>query len=147
MTKRSFGAAWALWRALMALPDVGPTTASKLMARKRPRLIPIFDAVINSYALGDSGKLWVPLHAALRENGLHNRLVNLRARAGLDERVSALRVFDVLTWMTGKGYAKVDAGPSVADSATQAGPVPETNGLSEEVRSCRREVRLGRAAR
>jgi len=37
---------WALMSALRDLPGVGPTTASKLLARKRPRLRPIWDSVI-----------------------------------------------------------------------------------------------------
>jgi hypothetical protein len=37
---------WRLWSALRALPDVGPTRASKLYARKRPRLRPIYDTVV-----------------------------------------------------------------------------------------------------
>lgn len=76
------------------------------MARKRPRLIPIYDSVIDRYLLGGSGILWVPLHAALRadDRRLHQRLLKIRDAAGLDQAVSALRVLDVLTWMDGKGY-------------------------------------------
>lgn len=39
-------AGWRLWRKLVALPDVGATKASKLYARKRPRLRPIYDSVV-----------------------------------------------------------------------------------------------------
>lgn len=101
----SFRPAWELWRALAALPGLGPTTVSKLMARKRPRLIPIFDSVIDTTILGGGGVLWAPLYAALRENdcALHNRLLQVRTLAGLDESISALRVFDVLAWMDGSG--------------------------------------------
>lgn len=37
---------WRLWSAPVALPDIGPTRASKLYARKRPRLGPIYDTVV-----------------------------------------------------------------------------------------------------
>jgi hypothetical protein len=43
---RPLGNGWAGWRlmeVLKKLPDVGTTTASKLVARKRPRLRPIWD--------------------------------------------------------------------------------------------------------
>ncbi len=81
--------------------------ASKLMARKRPRLIPVFDSIINAYVLGGTGVLWQPLHAALRrdECALQNRLVNIREGAKLPDYVSALRIFDVLCWMEGSGHA------------------------------------------
>jgi hypothetical protein len=78
------------------------------MARKRPRLIPIFDSVIDRTVLGGTGVLWPPMHAALRENdrALHERLLRVRARAGLDESISVLRLFDVLAWMDGSGNSE-----------------------------------------
>lgn len=98
-------AAWRLSDALRALPQIGPTTASKLMARKRPRLLPVYDSVIEAHVLGGSGNLWRPLRAALRaDNGaLHQRLLKMRERAFLDEAVSPLRIFDVVAWMDGTG--------------------------------------------
>ena len=105
VAETDFRPAWDLWRALDALPGLGPTTVSKLMARKRPRLIPIFDSVIDATVLGSRGAMWSPMHTALRENdyALHNRLLQIRTHAGLDESISALRVFDVLAWMDGSG--------------------------------------------
>ena len=38
--------AWVLEGALRGLPGIGRTIASKLMARKRPRLVPIYDKVL-----------------------------------------------------------------------------------------------------
>lgn len=98
-------AAWRLSDALRALPRVGPTTASKLMARKRPRLLPVYDSVIDAHVLSGSGNLWRPLRAALAADNcaLHQRLLQLRARACLDEAVSPLRIFDVVAWMDGTG--------------------------------------------
>lgn len=62
-----------------------------------------------------STQLWVPLHGWLTADSKanHRRLLDVRARAGLGFEVSALRVFDVLTWMTGNGYA--DPRPTVDD--------------------------------
>lgn len=75
------------------------------MARKRPRLIPIFASVIDATVLGGQGVLWAPLHVALRESeyALHNRLLRIRTLAGLNGSISALRIFDVLAWMDGSG--------------------------------------------
>ncbi|GAA3632886.1 DUF6308 family protein [Microlunatus ginsengisoli] len=98
----------ALYRALRDLPNVGPTTASKLLARKRPRLIPIYDSVINEHVLGGRRTLWEPLRRALRADHrwLQRHLLELRAAAGLGEHISPLRVFDVLAWMDGSGNAE-----------------------------------------
>jgi Family of unknown function (DUF6308) len=108
VSESNFRPAWKLWRALSELSGLGPTTVSKLMARKRPRLIPIFDSVIDRTVLGGTGVLWSPMHAGLREEdrALLERLLRVRARAGLDESISVLRVFDVLAWMDGSGHSE-----------------------------------------
>lgn len=103
----SFAPAWALWQALRDLPQIGRTRTSKLMARKRPNLIPIFDTVILSHVFQNPDQQWVRLHSALRANGreLHERLLDVRSRAGLGPETSTLRVFDVLAWMDATGKA------------------------------------------
>ncbi len=94
---------WTLLEELWALDGVGPTTASKLFARKRPRLRPIYDAVV-AEVTGTRLNQWEPLRQALRADGLalHHRLIRLRGAAGLPAEVSALRVLDVICWMEGK---------------------------------------------
>ena len=96
-----------LYREILAILDVGETTACKLLARKRPHLVPILDSVVTQELSIVHGLFWLPLHDWLtaddRANHLH--LESLRSRAGLGPDISVLRVFDVLTWMTGKGYA------------------------------------------
>jgi hypothetical protein len=93
---------WTLWAELMKLPGVGATIASKLYARKRPRLRPIYDSVVARVIGAES--VWEPLRAHLHEHpGFHEHLVSLRDEAGLSSDVSALRVFDVVAWMEGKG--------------------------------------------
>lgn len=104
--ERPITARWparVLNRALMDLPGVGPVVASKLIATKRPRLVPVFDSVVDEYVLGGSGVLWEPLRVALRADGgaLHRHLETLRTEAGISECVSALRVFDVVAWREG----------------------------------------------
>ncbi|WP_410793571.1 DUF6308 family protein [Kribbella sp. C-35] len=92
---------WRLWGMLDALPSVGPTTASKLYARKRPRLRPIYDSVI-AEVIG-STTLWEPLRTHLQQDpGLHPHLLSLRDDLRPPFDLSALRILDVLLWMHGK---------------------------------------------
>lgn len=82
---------------------LGPTTTSKIMARKRPHLIPIEDSVVDRVierGRGDSWRLW---WEALQDEGdyLEERATKLRAEIGRPE-LSTLRVFDVMLWMWGK---------------------------------------------
>ncbi|MDX5969975.1 DUF6308 family protein [Rhodococcus opacus] len=95
--------AWELETALWALPGIGQTKATKLIARKRPRLYPIWDSVV-SQVLGTERAHLNPVREALRadDGALHRRLLSIRKEAGLPEEISALRVFDVIAWMDGK---------------------------------------------
>lgn len=99
--------AWRLYESLLAVHHLGRTTVTKLIARKRPRLIPIYDTEINRSLGLNKGAHWVPLAAELQANDrrLHDRLVELHASAGLGPEVSPLRVLDVLAWRVGKGHA------------------------------------------
>lgn len=99
--------AWQLWKLLVGGGDgIGWVTAGKLMAFKRPALIPVYDEVVRD-VVGAPRSFWRSLHEHLRadDRRLHRHLEALRAQAGLPEGLSVLRVFDVITWMTGKGYA------------------------------------------
>lgn len=101
-------AGWVLWADLMALPGVGATIASKLYARKRPRLRPVYDTVV-ARVIG-SQKVWEPLRSLLQhDQDLQPRLLALRDTAGLPDVVTALRVFDVVAWMEGKGNTACSA--------------------------------------
>ncbi|MCL8026464.1 DUF6308 family protein [Nocardioides bruguierae] len=57
---------WLLWTALMGLPGVGATIASKLYARKRPRLRPVYDTVVAKVIGSDN--IWEPLRAELQRS-------------------------------------------------------------------------------
>jgi hypothetical protein len=95
---------WRLQTELRKLPDVGRTIASKLCARKRPRLLPIYDLHIG-VVTNARKEQWVPLRDALQANGgaLHERLLRLHRLADLPPEVSPLRVHDVIAWMQGSG--------------------------------------------
>src|SRR5699024_10431972 len=91
-----------LWSRLRELHRFGPTTTSKLMARKRPRLIPVYDSVIRrAFQMNGSGAQWTFWHESLtaHDRSLHEYLLSLRAEAGLADDISALRVLDIVVWM------------------------------------------------
>ncbi|MET4061743.1 hypothetical protein ABIB35_003320 [Arthrobacter sp. UYP6] len=93
------------------LPDnqswgIGPTKASKLMARKRPRLVPIWDSVVRSETeLKDSGTQWSDWHEVLTQNdcALSLHLDDIQRKAELPHPISPLRAMDVILWMRGTG--------------------------------------------
>ncbi|WP_346535506.1 DUF6308 family protein [Micromonospora sp. DPT] len=78
------------------LPGVGPVIASKLLARKRPRLVPIHDDVVLRVLAPPENKFWVTLAAALTESALRHEIEALRP-AGADS-ISLLRLLDVAIW-------------------------------------------------
>ncbi|WP_426006347.1 DUF6308 family protein [Paenarthrobacter sp. NyZ202] len=91
---------------------IGPTTASKIMARKRPRLIPIFDSVVGPLMGHPKAKgQWKTWHSVLTDgSGLPARLRAIKAESGIDQDISDLRTMDVVLWMHGKelGMQAVD---------------------------------------
>jgi hypothetical protein len=79
-------AAWTLWdllrhRADNDLTGTGRVTTSKLLARKRPLLIPIQDSVVTG-ALGEyQGNFWSAMREAFQDEGLRDRLSELHVAA------------------------------------------------------------------
>lgn len=96
--------AWRADAAIRAVSGLGPTKVSKLLARKRPQLFPIFDSVVGS-ALGfpkdDDTGWWEYCWSLFNDDDsqpLLDRLHALKAGADLPAEVSLLRVFDVAIW-------------------------------------------------
>ena len=90
----------ALYTRLEKLSGVGPVTASKLLARKRPRLVPIRDRVINKrlgLELGD--EFWRPLGEVLARNDRVARIRDMLPPG--HSELSELRALDVALWMLG----------------------------------------------
>jgi len=77
--------------------------ATKLIARKRPRLYTIWDSVV-SQVLGAERAHLKPVREALWADygTLHHRWLSTRKEAGLPDEISALRVFGVIAWMDGE---------------------------------------------
>jgi hypothetical protein len=88
-----------LWTRLMAFPQMGWVTTSKLLARKRPRLLPVYDTVVKAAVQPNSSAFWLPLREELQDQALIERLKEIHVEAGLKESVRLLRVLDVAIWM------------------------------------------------
>jgi hypothetical protein len=101
---------WALVRSC----GVGPVTTSKLLARKRPRLLPVIDTVVKAHLQHKKGERFsLALRAELSANDreLVTTLVAARAGAALGAEISLIRCFDVIVWMTGKAAGAGSTGP------------------------------------
>jgi len=104
---------WKLEKELMAISGVGLAIASKLMARKRPYLVPILDSVVRS-TLGLPQRKWASLYGLFSDVEFRNRLETVRAEVHqrddvmLPDDLSLLRTFDVVTWMDGKAMSASD---------------------------------------
>jgi hypothetical protein len=103
------GPAWALWQMIHDIkpwPDddqLGAVAAGKLLARKRPHLIPVYDSRVKR-VLGRPGTdrwWWRDLRCRLIEDqDVVSELESVRARARTGH-LSLLRVFDIMCWMLG----------------------------------------------
>lgn len=104
-------AAWSLLRQPGARWGVGQTTASKILARKRPHLVPIYDSVVaGSVGMADSADQWTRWNAAFRGEGGAagiDMLKNIRDESG-QGHLSLLRVLDIAIWMAHRGPEKTD---------------------------------------
>ncbi|MEE6139841.1 DUF6308 family protein [Mycobacterium sp. 050128] len=93
-----------LWDVLRQARDgLGPTTTSKLLAAKRPRLLPIWDSfVAEATGLGTVGSWW-KFQYVLNDDArsVWNWLGQLRALASnVPDSIPELRILDVLLWMS-----------------------------------------------
>jgi len=103
--------AWTLLRQPAARWGVGQTTASKILARKRPHLVPIYDSVVaHAVGLPNSADQWTRWNEAFRGAGGAagiERLRRIRHAAG-QGHLSLLRVLDIVIWMARRGPHEVD---------------------------------------
>lgn len=84
------------------LHDVGPVKASKLLARKRPRIVPITDRHVEAF-FGCSGwEFLTPLAICLSENSDLVDAINALSQSPSESGHSptTLRLLDVAIWMT-----------------------------------------------
>ncbi len=118
---------------LVALPSVGRVKATKLLARKRPALVPVFDRVVDE-VLGLEPNQFRDSIRAMRD-----ALRNPTLRAGVDclrpahSTLPLIRILDAAVWMAGSrsgsaGEARLRVGlaeepPMWTDSLLSDGPV------------------------
>lgn len=101
-----------LWQRLRGMSRSGGdqgtawVTAGKLLARKRPRLISIYDRRVKQVAaLSTGASWWVSLRTALTNETLVERVRAVGQQAQVPEHVSVLRTLDVVLWMHGETAA------------------------------------------
>lgn len=114
------GAAWGLWDLLRTVGKDAPrgnafgqVRTSKLLARKRPHLIPIYDAVVASqFGLSGSADQWTIWSELFSNETFVEALRRIREQVASAHHVSLLRVLDVVVWMEGRG-ASGDEGTQI----------------------------------
>ncbi len=95
-----FDRALEAWEYLRTLPGVDTVIAGKVLARKRPRLIPIVDSVVTGIIDGPRHQYWELFSQYLGDQSRRDSVEQLRPQT-LSDGISTLRVLDVLIWMTG----------------------------------------------
>jgi len=90
-----------LWQLLQRTGDkIGPTTAGKILARKRPHLIPIGDSVVDAITGTTAPNSWSHFHHQLQSSDRRARIDELRPPGGVPG-VPTLRILDIALWMWG----------------------------------------------
>lgn len=94
-----------LHAALKSLDGVGYVTAGKLLAAKRPRLIPILDSKVEQLLQPPPNRFWVTMRNQLTDEARRRTIDDVCI--GAPRRVSLLRRIDVALWMhaTDRGRA------------------------------------------
>jgi hypothetical protein len=102
------GPAWRLWGAICDIdprPEgnrIGPVAAGKLLARKRPHLLPVYDSRIKKVLSRPrvDNQWWHDLRVLLRtDQQLVQELRSVRDTVPQPGHMSLLRIFDVMCWM------------------------------------------------
>jgi hypothetical protein len=112
------------WEEIRTLDEYGHgtadrwVTASKLLARKRPRLVPLYDEKIRRVAaLAGGTDWWLSLREALRQdcedNEVRHRVRQAMRQGGVPGYVSVLRSLDVILWSYATSRPVRDGGRSV----------------------------------
>jgi hypothetical protein len=92
-------AAERLWQRLHKDLKIPKTATYKLLARKRPALLPVRDSVVKKRLYG-GGSWWRALHAVLLAGGSEH-VEELRSATVHAHQLPLLRVLDIAVWMAG----------------------------------------------
>lgn len=110
-----------LWRALgranWPVPEPGGglggiTKRSKILAAKRPRLIPVLDRVVKG-TLPESENIWVSIQNVLRVEDYRTKLMKVLQHAEVPDSVSLLRRIDVVIWINNEQNFRKKKGPNL----------------------------------
>jgi hypothetical protein len=100
-----------LYRLLRGLAGMGATKTSKLLAAKRPELVPIRDSVVERL-LQAGATWWSPMRQLARDDRLHALIAD--ASSGVvPDNVSYLRRLDVVLWCYGTEHGSLIAADSL----------------------------------
>ena len=122
------GFANQLWRLVRAHDGVGRTISSKLLAAKRPHLIPIYDQHVGA-ALGFGDHQWPFMQAVARDaqvEPLLHTIEQARTAAGILAGISVLRLIDIVIWMRRHGWTSHETHSCDCDFRGFELPVGET---------------------
>jgi hypothetical protein len=86
-----------MWDTLTSFEGIGTASATKLLARKRPRICPISDSLVIK-AVDVPGRTWDVLRSLLRDPVAREEVEALRPVEA--EGASLLRILDVALWVT-----------------------------------------------
>jgi hypothetical protein len=93
-----------LYDTIREIPGMGKVLTSKLLASKRPHLVPIRDSYVEAL-LGSPNEWWAPWKKVVENEALVAEVRKL-AEGKVPAGTSTLRIFDVLLWMEGDRQAK-----------------------------------------
>lgn len=85
-----------LWNALRSIEGIGTASATKLLARKRPRICPISDSLVIK-AVDVPGRTWDALRCLLQDPEARAEVEALRPKEA--QGASLLRILDVALWV------------------------------------------------
>lgn len=108
-----------LWYHLQNLENVGPVTAGKLIAAKRPQLVPIYDQHVGRALSPPRGKFWVAMHRSMGD--AHGAVESVIRSAGVD--VTPLRGVDIVVWIHQYGWRFAGRALDEPPDAARAGSV------------------------
>lgn len=98
------GPAYELWHLLDTMNSKGDTsnrwvTAGKLLARKRPALVPVYDRLVRVLVQPPKDEWWRTARDALIDQAVAVRLAEIREQAEVGSEVTDLRLMDIALWM------------------------------------------------
>lgn len=94
--------AWKLWKLLYGQPGIGSTIAGKLIAAKRPHLVPISDGYVKDTLECTERDLWMCMWTVLTDDEIRTGVANMHDEVPAARDLSLLRVLDIVAWRHGR---------------------------------------------